>query len=95
MTFFEVSPSEAQKCWVRKAPIPSSQSVFSQKREKIQGRVGKDSKEASCFGMKNGEGFSNSMQREGDLRHPLQAMEMGCRANPEGGHYICKTSELK
>ena len=95
MTLFKVSPSEAQKCLVRKAPVPSSQSVFSQNQIKIQGREGKDDREASRFGMKNGEGFSNSMQREGDPRHSSQAVEMGCRANPAGGHYLCKTSELK
>lgn len=51
--------------------------------------------EASCFGMKNGEVFSNSTQREDDARHLSQAVKMGCRTNPGEGHYICKASELK
>lgn len=31
--------------------------------------MGKDNREASCFGMKDGEGSSKSMQREADPRH--------------------------
>lgn len=64
-----MSRPEAQNYWVGKAPSPSSQFVFFQKQDKIQERVGKDNREASCFGMKDREGSSKSMQREADPRH--------------------------
>lgn len=64
-----MSRPEAQNYWVGKAPSPSSQLGFFQKRDKIQERAGKDNREASCFGMKDGEESSKSMQREADPRH--------------------------
>lgn len=69
MTFLRCHYQKLRTTGWEKLPALPVNLVFFQKQDKIQERVGKDNREASCFGMKDGEGSSKSMQREADPRH--------------------------